>query len=153
MSHSGKIRKRTLVGVFGWTLYSDHYGLSSSMYIWLAGEEIQCGRCTGSFSRRSLQDLQISCFESVTASSTYSRRQHNWEAFGLRRLSTRYSSWKKSTNRLSPCDCFHFLTVVIWLRSHSSEPFATHWQRGFDQPSNRNKLQETVLQSPRRAKI
>ena len=22
------------------------------------------------------------------------------------------------------CDCFHFLTVVIWLRSHSSEPFS-----------------------------
>ena len=38
-------------------------------------------------------------------------------------MSTIYSLWK-STNRLSLSDCFHFLTVVIWLRSHSSEPFA-----------------------------
>jgi hypothetical protein len=32
--------------------------------------------------------------------------------------------------QIVPCDCFHLLAVMIWLRSHSSAPFATHWQRG-----------------------
>jgi hypothetical protein len=50
---------RTLVGGFGWTIYSGHYGSSLSMHIWLDEEEIQCGIDTDSSSRSRLWDLCI----------------------------------------------------------------------------------------------
>ena len=143
---------RTLVGVFGWTLYSDHDGLSSSMlHSWRE-------------KRYSVGEVQALLREEVFGifiQALWNRPTRSLSTLGDKITGilldsgdwAQYIPLGKVYKQAVSCDCFHFLAVVTRLRYYSSEPFAYAMVARIEKPSKRNKSHQTVLQMLLHAKI
>jgi len=114
MSHSGQsLMLRPLVRVYGWALYSDHYGLSLLMLkrmVWRGDTMRERYRL---FQEKLSLGSSHNCFESINAFSTNS---DNEAAETLLIAGTEHNiPYCKVYKQIVSDACFHFLTVVTGL--------------------------------------
>lgn len=122
MSHSGKSLMRGRSSGFSAGRYSDYYGSSLSVLKW----KVWRGDAMWEGYRLFLEKKSLGSSSSCSNRPARSLQTPKTRWLGLFwNTGTEHNipSWKVYKQTVS-CTCFHFLTVVILPRSHSSESFA-----------------------------
>jgi len=122
---------RTLVGVFSWTLYSDHDGLSLLMHKWPVWRGDTMREEYRLSLRSSLWDLQYAVGLINLSSINFVRQDYGGKDSSAK-VEHNISFRKVYKQTIFPYRCFHFLHGCDWHRIYSSESFAPAFVARFD---------------------